>query len=756
MRAVSILILYLCLNTSLLLLANNPLDSLQKLYEESPYDTVKIDAAHQLFKLTFRNNLSQAATFNEYAFHKSLALNYGKGIIESNYATGIVAYLKGEFQEAIAYFEQSIQQSIALGRDPTRFKVSIASVYQVTGDLDAAILIYEAAITHFEAQLDYKNSLVAANNLAVIYSNQGKYKQALKIYQKAFSHAENLQDSIKMSSLLINIGNSHYDIGDNTKAIDYLLKAINISAIIEDKRGQSVALNTIGEYYLEMKQAEKALAYLEKAGNIKLDLKYLPSYANTLLFESQAYQQLKNFKKAKEKIEAAIKIQVEVKDIRPLANAYFIFAEILIEDEDFDKGMSQLKKSESLALQTDSKDLLSAIYLKYAELINQGNLFAFDENKIDALSALDKAEIYLKDTDNLKTALAIYQAKAKWHTAKNEFRPALNYANLVQTIKDSLYTTAQVTALEEMRTKFEANQKEKENNLLVAKNELVNRKNQLYLSGLIALLFTAILLSYLYWKLNKTKKALAFEKQKVESQNRELAALNETKDRFFSIIAHDLRSPIASFQGIGAQINYFLKKQAFDRLTALGNAITQSSFQLNSLLDNLLNWSLSQTGQIPYRPKELLLKDILEEVISLFDSNLLTKKIQLTLDNFNTEKIYADERAISTIFRNLISNAIKFSEIGGQIHILVQQLNENQLKIAIKDEGQGMTPTQLKHIFKIEKESITGTKGEKGTGLGLILCKELLAINKGKIEVTSILGQGATFSVYLPIKASNV
>ena len=751
MKSVSILITICCIISTVLLKANDKIDSLQNLYQTSPYDTVRMDAAYQLFTSTFRTDLSQAEQLSSYILTTAQKTKYAKGLVNGHYSTGIIAYLKGQFPEAINKFQRAISYCEQAGMDAIRFQVSIASVYQVTGKLDSAVLIYEKAITHFDSTKNYENGVVAANNLGVVYSNQGNYNKALKIYEQAYDYSSQLADSVKMASFLINIGNSYYDIGDNTKAIEKLSSALAISEAIGDKRGQSIALNTIGEQYLELKQAEKALIYLGKSRVIKEELNFKPSLANTLMFESQAYAALDKMDLAKEKIESAIAIQKEVQDIRPLAGSHVIYGEILEDLKEYTASLNQYKKAEEIANKTGNKTLLSEIYQRYAGLINEGHLFEINENKIDVIAALNRAEELLAATDNQKNLPSIFQAKANWYAEKGAFQDAFKYSQALQKVKDSLYTNEQVRAFEEMRTKFETNQKEQENELLLTKNELVNRQNQFYLAGLITVLLSTILLGYLYFSLKKTKDELSLQKQKIELQNQELSALNETKDRFFSIIAHDLRSPIAAFQGIGDQINYFLKKEAYDRLSHLGVAINHSSLQLSNLLDNLLNWSLSQTGKIPYRPKTIILKDIAEEVLALFESNLLAKKISINLKIDPNQTVFADERAVSTVFRNLINNAVKFSEPNTGIEINASKSVDDFLKIDFKDEGVGMEANQQTRLFEIDKDSQDGTKGEKGTGLGLILCKELLTANHGRISVNSESGVGSTFSVFLPI-----
>jgi len=726
----------------------NP-DSLLQLYQTSPYDTVRIDVAHQLFIETFRNNLAKAESYNEFIVKRSAELNYGRGKMNGAYEKGILAYLTGKLPQAIQYYDQAYEYCAQTGEDPTRFTVAKASIYLVTGKLDTASQLFESAIERFEEKRDYYNGMVASNNLGVLYSNQGKYKRALGVYQKAKDYAAEIGDSSKIASFAINIGNSYFDLGKNADALENLLYAVEISEQAQDFRAQSIALNTIGEQYLETNQPKKALIYLEKSSTLKRKFELISSLGATLIFEGQAHLALKNYEQALEKLAEAIDLLEKVKEVKSLASAYFTKSEVLFVQNKWLKGLNNLKKAEETALAGQQKGLLSDIYLKYAEVINEQALDGLGTNRQDIATALDQAETYVQSTDNQKSMAAIYRAQSKFKGEEEDYKAAFGYNEKLQKITDSLYATEQVRALEDMRTKYETTQKEQENELLLAKNELINRRNQFYLGGLLAVLLLIFLLGFLYLKLRKTTRELAIQKEKVESQNIELKDLNQTKDRFFSIIAHDLRSPIAAFQGIGSQIDYFLKKKAFDRLADLGLAINESSIQLNNLLDNLLNWAMSQTGKIPYRPKSLLVVEQIEEAAALLYGVRQNKNIQFTVTADSKDLVYADERAVNTILRNLLNNALKFSQPRSTIWINTQQ-TAKYIAISIKDEGVGMTSEQVSQLFNVEKQSQEGTRGELGTGLGLVLVQELVTINHGKIEVESTLGEGSDFRVYLP------
>ena len=173
---------------------------------------------------------------------------------------------------------------------------------------------------------------------------------------------------------------------------------------------------------------------------------------------------------------------------------------------------------------------------------------------------------------------------------------------------------------------------------------------------------------------------------------------------------------------------------------------------LVKLLDNLLNWALQQRGQFPYLPEKLDARPIFTNAIETFEEMAASKKIELTLEMKSDFYLYIDRNTASAIFRNLINNAIKFTQEGGSVTITAMEEEDTGMSlITVADSGVGMTKERLDGLFKLnEKGSTIGTSGEKGLGLGLQLVLEFVALNKGKIDVTSEVGKGTTFTLRLP------
>ncbi len=232
-----------------------------------------------------------------------------------------------------------------------------------------------------------------------------------------------------------------------------------------------------------------------------------------------------------------------------------------------------------------------------------------------------------------------------------------------------------------------------------------------------------------------------------------LAQLNATKDKFFSIIAHDLKSPFNSIMGIGELLIEQIKKREYDGLEEYANIMRDSSQKAMSLLSNLLEWSRTQTGRMEFNPEYVRLSQIAYDAIDLLQSNANQKQIEIKSLIPNSTICFADKAMVSTVLRNLISNAVKFTQKGGVVKISCKSSESNYV-VTVSDNGIGMSPKEVETLFRLDEfYSSRGTDNEMGTGLGLILCKEFISKHGCEIWAESSKGTGSSFSFTLPRKS---
>jgi signal transduction histidine kinase len=240
--------------------------------------------------------------------------------------------------------------------------------------------------------------------------------------------------------------------------------------------------------------------------------------------------------------------------------------------------------------------------------------------------------------------------------------------------------------------------------------------------------------------------------RKIQQNNRQLNKLNFTKDKLFSIISHDLKGPIGSTLGLSE----ILLKKFEDKPESINKkmllALYEGLNQTNNLLTNLLQWALTQIKGISYSPEALSMNSIVKNAIKPIANEAERKHIKVSVEIEETMSVWADINMLNGILQNLITNAIKFTNENGSILVNAIQ-RKNQIQVCIRDNGIGMSPETLNNLFSLDKNSSTrGTSGEKGTGLGLILCKEFVEIHKGELWVESTLNEGSSFYFTIPCK----
>jgi len=384
-----------------------------------------------------------------------------------------------------------------------------------------------------------------------------------------------------------------------------------------------------------------------------------------------------------------------------------------------------------------------------ADYYNQLGNILFEENNQDeaisnTLKGLEMAmeeglKEQIRDASNL--LFLLYQNAG-------DYKKAVVYQTQYHAYKDSIQNLETTQQLANLRTRFEVGQKQVEVDLLLEQK----RSSQIIMiTGGIIMLIVLCLVFVVYMH-SKAKMRL---NKKLEIQKDSLLSLNNTKDKFFSIISHDLRGPVNNLSGLVGVTRYFLEDNNTDQLKDMIDKMERSVNRLVKLLDNLLHWSLQQRGSFPYTPESQSLPSILSEVNDMFMDMATSKKIKMELQVKEDFDLYLDKNSTATIFRNLLNNALKFTPEGGHVKMVAEKNNENNTAtIKVIDNGVGIPAEKLKVLFQLNENITTrGTLGEAGLGLGLQLVYEFVKLNKGEVEVESEEGKGTTFMVHFPLNA---
>jgi signal transduction histidine kinase len=346
--------------------------------------------------------------------------------------------------------------------------------------------------------------------------------------------------------------------------------------------------------------------------------------------------------------------------------------------------------------------------------------------------------------------------------AVGDYKQAASYFQRYALIKDTLLTEANTKNIAQMQNKYDLEKKENENKLLRKQqqlNKVLLRQQFWTIVSIGVFLASLVIISIILYRrqsekennnalLRRQNSEIQTHKSELETQAIALKELNTTKDKLFAIIGHDLRSPINSLQGLMNLLNdNNISPQEF--MTFIGkfkNSVEHVSFTLN----NLLLWANSQLQGLQTRPRVINLYQLATENLNFLGEIAKNKNIELHNQLSEDISAWADKDQINLIFRNLISNALKFTPNHGQVFISGKDKGEFT-EVVVSDTGIGIGAESIEKLFKKESHFTTyGTSGEKGTGLGLLLCQEMAEKNNGKIWLESDLGKGTTFKFILP------
>ena len=650
--------------------------------------------AEQLAKFGFIDDALQQA---DNAIELSKQVKDAPGLVKSKLIKGrIYQFQLAQYDKARVIYKEAydLSRTLPLAQQNVDIIVGLGNICWEKGELKKADEYFEEGVSLGKKQnSDFSTAILGLGN---VMFHKGEYVQAQDYYLEAYDMMKRIEHP-KLIVVLGNISSIYHQTNNHKMAVFYAQRLLEYSESKGLSRGTFHACNVLGNQYLDQNQSEKTLPYFEKALALAYEF-------NNPVWIVRGHQLFSIFH-------------------------YF--------NENIDSLGHHTKKAFDLIEKQKLSNFNSSELHGY-----RGFFFEKKGNNSQAEYYYKKSlELAEQSDSNWAKELAI-RFSYNYYRNNQEFEKALlhfeDYVEMDQTFK----TEEQSRQLAEMQTKYETEKKEAENKSLLATNQLIAKQNQQYKIGAAILSGLLALLGYFFFQLRKTRNQLS-------TQNQQLKDLNTTKDKFFGIIAHDIRSPITALDGVSEQMNYYLEKDDKAKLNRLADRIDTTAKRLTSLLDNLLNWALLQTGMIPYNPKSVDIQSVAQENIELFAPVAEAKNITLKNDILTVSPVFSDESALQTIIRNLVNNAIKFTPAGGEVSISTEE-KDDKVIIKINDTGTGIAADKLEKLFSLEKQSSKGTAGEKGSGLGLMLCKELVELNKGTIQAISELGKGSSFVFSLP------
>jgi signal transduction histidine kinase len=603
-------------------------------------------------------------------------------------------------------------------------------------------LNYQNAVTYAERAKQLADSLglpfekaKALNLCGVAWKNCGDIPKSIEHLYSALDYFEKSGDEILYGEVLMNIGESFRASAKRQKSIEYLNMALSIFKKHNDSTGLAKTYNRLAAL-----SYEKLVNFPEYKLFYNINKIERKDFYNEL-FKIPALKQEHDslfFYLTKSYYFAQTAKQDEVRVSTEITRAAFYTATFCTDTSVviYERIMKDIKNSKTY------RDL-PLVMINLARLYNLKR--DFDKSNYFARQTFDFGK---KRHIKIYTLLSCFQLRDNYFE-EGKFDSAYYWY-------DTLYHVNNQFRRDELT--LELNLLNKENEIKTKEIAIKNHLTQLQLLGVFAFILLVSFSVFTLILLKKNKKLKMFldelnqKNQIINQKNTELASANAQKDKFFSIIAHDLKSPFNSVMGFSELLVEKVKDKDYDGIVKYAEIILQSSERAVELLMNLMDWARSQTGRMEFIPEHFEMVELINEITFLFEDTAGQKSITIKKMLPHFAPVFADKAMINTVLRNLITNAVKFTKPGGEIIIAATE-NQTEIVVSVKDNGVGIPQDMLGKLFRIDENfSTPGTNNEKGTGLGLILCKEFIDKHGGKIWVESLEGKGSVFFFAIPCK----
>lgn len=635
-------------------------------------------------------------------------------LADSKRVTALVAlaaqYEYVDVTKSRAYSQEAVALAEDLDLPDLKYQAykSMGSVYRVSGDYSSALRLDNMALQSGLLLKDSAMIAAAYNNVAHDYHDLGEYDESYYYFTQGYKFAKAANDSFVMAITIHNVGRVFKELGQYTRALDHLHLSQKMSRDIGDREGEPYSLDEIGDVLLRQGDYDSALATLFKSLQESKRLGLTGLLPRSMTNIAKTYLQKGDFESALKYYDTTYTLFSKNKDNYGIADVELGRGIVYQKQNRFDDALKSVTRSMDLARRLNARIL-------EIQCFNQ-------------LSSI-------------------------WEM-KGDYKQSLEYFKKYKQLEDTLFSQDMQAKLLRDQIRFETESKDFQIAALSQQQSSTEDalKRQEFVRNILAVVaaLTLILLISVYRSGQRRRQIntlLIKHQEETEKRSEELERLNQVKDKFFSIISHDLRSPINALSGLldlldkGAVSAEELPKH----IRELKNRFNHT----RALLNNLLDWTLLQMDKLNLQKGKIDLKRLVDENIQLL-SDTPGKEIRLINEVAPNSIGYADSNTINLVIRNLITNALKFTNDQGEVRINAAA-KDNEFVVSVKDNGVGMSPEVLRILFdKTSPYTTRGTANEKGTGLGLILCKEFVEKNGGRIWVESAEDYGSTFYFTLP------
>ncbi|NOY51091.1 MAG: sensor histidine kinase [Chlorobi bacterium] len=637
--------------------------------------------------------------------------------------------------------------------DTTKINRFIEIAEKLSMEFDSNAIKFYALADSFTkiAKLDYF-SFNTNNLMGIWYYNSGKNEEALVRFLEAERIARKIHDSIKLNKSYNNLAIVYDELAAYNISLKYYLKTIEIDKALNDSAGLSIDYSNLGALYATLGNNEKARDFLKRAKQLAIKYNNYEIQYNCELTLAAIYINEGKNDKALECLKTAIDITKKRKDFSESAVLLTNFGYYYQNKKDYVEAEKYFKHAISLSKKQNKTSLWNSASLDLAYLYMElgDSLTGMEKRKhlkkavAGSLPTIGSA----KKNSDVMSELAAYDILRKAYKGLDDYKNAFKYNDLYINLSDTIHKKQLKNELENIAARMDAEKK-----IVVLKNmeselklQRIKTKNRSLITSIIGtLLGFSFLFLFIIFRMflikKKSNEDISKKMKEIEVIAKELKSSNEIKDTFFKLIAHDLRSPFNTLLGFSKILEDKAGDYNIDEVKRFASIINNLSRDTYDLLNNLLQWAGLQTDTLEFNPQLINVNSILEQTLQILSYKASAKNIKI-INNLNDDiQAYTETNILDTVFRNLISNSIKFTQSG---FVEISSFSKDSMVyISIKDSGSGILPENIRKMLNANIiYSTPGTNNEKGTGFGFNLCKQLIELGGGTISIDSRPGKG--------------
>jgi signal transduction histidine kinase len=580
----------------------------------------------------------------------------------------------------------------------------------------------EAAFRHITKLKQIADSIHSEKTRAHYYwlmssysSIQSNYLYSTSFAFQAIEEYQQLNDSVGMANSYVALSNNYMRQKLYTQGVQYLKKALPIFRLKKLERREAICLTNLAFLYNNLGYYDSALMVSERSMMLNKQGKYL---------------------------------SVLINDYKNVGYSNLLKGDYQTADKFFEEALTL---NTQLGYNANTEAIGET-------LIGLGKLNLMLGKKRDGVDYLNRAVALAESFGYVAWGREALLELARYYNAAGDYKTSQKYLFQHLALTDSLARKQQLERARLGDVYMSALLESHQNKLLIKEKglqeELIKQQQLGIFLGGASIILLGLLVYYLKQsniRRRQVNEMLNEQKEEIASQKKELEKLNQTKDKFFSIVAHDLRSPLSSLKSLTALVGGHAEQLTKEEIVKMVKELEVAVDNTLKMTEGLITWARQQMQVTEWLPENIEVEKIVNEVSDVYKTAAEQKEITMNVAVENNPRAYVDKNQLIFIVRNLLNNAIKFTHRGGAIKIMAQQASPDKVLITVTDTGTGMDDATLQSLFKVGAYiKNKGTAGEVGTGLGLILCREFVLKNKGSIRVESKPKQGTTFYVELP------